>query len=286
VIPGKEITGMKFYSAERISDQLTVIRSLTGELLYLVEGEDQAALIDTGAGVGHLKNLVDTLTDKPLIVLLTHGHVDHAPGAPEFETVYLNGRDNYLYRRQCALEERKGYLKAGLGPRFSELDDSDFVPPMPDKAFMPLEDGMTFDLGGVHIDVYALPGHTPGCMVLLLRELRTLILGDACNNSTFLFDGDASPLAVYRENLDRVRTLTAGKFDHVYLSHHDIETGVDIMDNVLELIDEVMAGRGDDIPFEFMGMHAFIARKCSERFQREDGVCGNFIYDKAKLYAK
>jgi len=41
-------------------------------------------------GVGHLKDLVSGLTDKPLTVLLTHGHVDHANGAPEFDTVLLN----------------------------------------------------------------------------------------------------------------------------------------------------------------------------------------------------
>lgn len=275
---------MEFYTAERINERLTLIRSLTGELLYLVKGGQRAALIDTGVGVGHLKALVDRLTDKPLIVLLTHGHVDHAPGAAEFETVYLNRRDNAIYRRMCAMEERKGYLRAGLGPRFSELTDSDFVPPAPDKQFLPLEDGDSFDLGGVHIDVYALPGHTPGCMVPFIRELRTLVLGDACNNSTFLFDGDACPLEVYQENLHRVRDLLAGKYDHVYLCHHEMETGTDIMDNVLSLISQVMAGRGDDVPFEFMGMHAFIARKCDEQFRREDGVCGNFIYSKEKIY--
>lgn len=157
---------------------------------------------------------------------------------------------------------------------------------MPDKQFLPLEDGMTFDLGGIHIEAYALPGHTPGSMVFLLCELRTLILGDACNNSTFLFDTDSSPLEVYRENLLRVRDLTAGKYDHVYISHHEMETGTDIMDNVLDVIDDVMAGNGDDIPFEFMGQHAFIAKKCNKRFQREDGVCGNIIYNKDNLYKK
>jgi len=277
------VRNMEFYTTERINERLTLIRSLTGELLYLVEGSQRAALIDTGVGVGHLKALVDTLTDKPLIVLLTHGHVDHASGAAEFETVYLNRRDNEIYRRMCALEERKGYLQAGLGLRFSELTDSDFVPPTPDKQFLSLEDGDSFDLGGVHIDIYALPGHTPGCVVLLIRELRTLVLGDACNNSTFLFDRDACPLEVYQENLSRAHSLLTGKYDHVYLCHHEMETGVDIMNNVLILIDEVLAGKGDDVPFEFMGMHALIAKKCNERFQREDGICGNFIYSKEKL---
>ena len=67
------------------------------ELMYLVEGRDQAALIDTGSGLGFLKAYVEKLTDKPILVLLTHGHVDHAMGAGEFETVYMNRADDYIY---------------------------------------------------------------------------------------------------------------------------------------------------------------------------------------------
>ena len=84
---------MNYYATEKINDNLTLIRSLSGELLYLVEGTERAALIDTCVGVGHLRVFVDSLTDKPLTVLLTHGHMDHAPGAPEFDTVYMNERD-------------------------------------------------------------------------------------------------------------------------------------------------------------------------------------------------
>lgn len=39
----------------------------------------------------------------------------------------------------------------------------------------------------------------------------------------------------------------------------------------------------DDIPFEFMGHHAFVAKKTNERFERVDGGEGNIVYDKEKL---
>lgn len=172
-----------------------------------------------------------------------------------------------------------GYMQACMGPHFSELDRSSVLEPAPDKEFMPLDDGDRFDLGGLHIDAYAMPGHTPGCMVFLIRELRTLILGDACNNSTFLFDEYAGMLRNLRDRL-------AGTYDHVYLSHHDMETGTDIMDNVLEVCREAAEEKADDIPYDFMGHHAFIAKKCDERFRREDGKCGNIIYSKEKLFKK
>ena len=281
---GYGVIAMDFYNAKKINDSLIMIKSLTGEILYLVKGKDSAVLIDTCLGAGHLKNLAEKLTDKPITVLLTHGHVDHAMGAPEFSEVYLNPEDIPLYRRQCPLEERKGYLAAGLGGNYTQIVGESYVRPDKDYAFKELHDGMEFDLGRIHIDAYAFPGHTKGSMVFLLREMRILILGDACNNSTFLFDQDASPLEEYTETLRCVRDRLEGKFDRVFLSHHDMETGAEIMDNVLDVCREALSGRADDIPFEFMEYHAYIAKKCDEHFCREDGKCGNIIYNKERLH--
>ena len=277
---------MEFYKAVKVNESLTMIKSKTGELLYLAEGTDRAVLIDTCVGVGHLKEFVSGLTEKPLTVLLTHGHVDHAMGAPEFDEVYMNLKDVPLYQRQCSLEERKGYLAAGLGDAFAQIPEDAYVQQEKDYAFRELTDGMEFDLGGLHIDAYEFPGHTKGSMVFLLREMGILILGDACNNSTFLFDQDACPLDEYIKALEGVRDRLAGKYDRVFLSHHDMETGTEIMDNVLEVCREAMDGKADDIPFNFMGNYAYIAKKCNERFQRKDGKSGNIIYSKEKLYQK
>lgn len=275
---------MKFYEAIKREGSLTIIKSLTGELVYLLEGSDRAVPIDTCAGVGHLKKFVSSLTEKPVTVLLTHGHVDHAMGAPEFETVYMNEKDVPLYQRQCPLKERMGYLAAGMGSDFSQILKEEYVQPVPQYAFRNLTDGMEFDLGGLHIDVYEFPGHTKGSMVFLFREMRILLLGDACNNSTFLFDSDACPLTEYIKTLQGIRDRLRGKYNRAFLSHHEIETGADIMDNVLEVCREVMEGKTDDIPFQFMGNQAYIAKKCNEHFLREDGKCGNIIYSKEKLY--
>lgn len=275
---------MEFYEAVKVNESLTMIKSRTGELLYLAEGTERAVLIDTCVGVGRLKDLVSTLTERPLTVLLTHGHVDHAMGAPEFEEVYMNLNDVPLYQRQCSLEERKGYLAAGLGDAFGQIPEESYVLPEKDYAFRELADGMTFDLGGLHIDAFGFPGHTKGSMVFLLREMRILILGDACNNSTFLFDQDACPLDEYIKALEGVRDRLKGKYDRVFLSHHEMETGTEIMDNVLEVCREAMDGKADDITFDFMGNRAYIAKKCNGRFQREDGKCGNIIYSKEKLH--
>lgn len=275
---------VNYYEHEKISSRITLLRSLTGELLYLVEGEERAALIDTGTGIGGLKDLVNSLTDKPVLVLLTHGHVDHAMGAPEFEKVYMNPADIPVYQRMSPLSERQGYIQGGLDPKlFAQIKETDYVPPVPEQKFMALEEGMAFDLGGVHIDAYAYPGHTRGSMVFLIREERVLILGDACNDATFLFSKEAATVREYQATTRLVKEKTEGKFDRVFLSHQRVETGADIMDNMIALCDEIYAGTTDDVPFAFKGMHACIAKKCTEQFVRVDGKSGNLIYNKERI---
>jgi len=276
---------MDYYNTEKVNEHITAIRSLTGEILYLIEGEEEAALIDTCLGVGQLKELVTALTQKPLIVLLTHGHIDHALGAPEFDRVYMNNKDVELYKAMSPLPERKGYMEAGLSPEiFSQIREEDFVLPMPEKEFLDLEDGMVLDLGGIRIEAVSYPGHTQGSMCFLIREEKILILGDACNNSTFLFTPESSPVEEYRDTTVAVAEKTKGRYDRVFISHQVMETGCDILENMAALCCDIMERNTDDVPFEFMGMKACVAKKCNERFERLDGKCGNVIYSKERIW--
>ena len=284
---GRPIVRKPYYTTERINDHLTAIWSGCGEVLYFVTGQDRGLLMDTNLGVGHLKALVDSLTDKPYEVVITHGHIDHALGAPEYEKVYMNHSDIPIYQAMCPMEERIGYLQANLGPAFEDygFEENDFVQPEPNKYFEDLEDEMIFDLGGIHVQIISFPGHTPGSMALLIQEDRILITGDACNDSTFLFDEYTSTVEDYRAQVLRVKNRLDGQFDRVFICHHAIETGADLLDNMIRVCDDVMEGRSDDLPFHFRGIQACIAKKCSPRFVREDGKSGNLIYVREKVFS-
>ena len=274
-----------YYTTETVNDHITAIWSACGEVMYLICGEKRALLMDTNLGVGHLKELVDSLTDKPYDVVLTHGHIDHAPGASEFEHIYMNRADIPIYLESIPLEERLGYLQANLGERFSDygFTPEDFTVADPDMVFHDLENGMVFDLGGLHVEMIAFPGHTPGSMALFIPEDRILITGDACNDSTFLFDDRASTVEAYRAQVNKVRQELAGRFDRVLICHHAIDTGADILDNMADLCDDILAGRTDDLPFHFRSMEAYIAKDCSPTFKRTDGRSGNLIYSREKV---
>lgn len=274
---------MDYFSTEKINNTITVIRSKSGELLYLVEGSKRAVLIDTCIGLGSLRTLVEGLTRKPVTVLVSHGHIDHAMGAPEFECAYMNRSDIALYQSQCSVAERRGYAGAGLGPEAAQIPNEAFIPPAPDYAFADLQDGMCFDLGGLHTDIYAFPGHTKGCMVFLIREERILILGDACNNATFLFDDVCSTVTEYKAQVQELEMRLAGKYDRVFIMHHVMEVQPDILSQMVCVCDDIICGNADNLPFEFMGKRALIAKKCNERFEREDGKSANLIYNPDRI---
>ncbi len=271
------------FRSEKISDTVTRIRGITDELMYLVEGSESAVLIDTGSGAGSLKTYVEVLTGKPYIVLLTHGHLDHAMGAPEFDTdIYMNPADNGVCKEHSDMEIRKEYLS--MAEDFKYVEAEDYIP-VRTKEYLPLKHGDIFKLGGITLEVYECPGHTPGSMVILFKEERTLLLGDACNFFTFLFDSNSSGVTMFKNKLEKLNAETQGKYDKVYLSHREGDAPKEILEGVIRVCEDILIGKADDVPFEFMGQKAYIAKAVDQTtMQRMDGGIGNIVYDKEKIY--
>lgn len=281
---------MNYYKSESVDENITAIFSKSGEILYLIEGTTGAVLIDTCIGIGHLKDYVKTIrkTDTPLTVLLSHGHIDHAMGAPEFEKCFLNPKDIPLYKSQCSIKERRGYAAMGIGKEAEVLPDSEFVPETPDYAFCPLSDGMKFDLGGMTVEALAAPGHTKGCMAFLIPEKEILITGDACNNSTFLFDDICDSVAEYKKSMESLREKTKGRYKSVFLMHHIMDAPANLLDQMIDLCDEILNQTEDNtldnVPISFMGKQAVIAKKANERMERFDGQFANLIYNLGRIF--
>ena len=75
-----------FYKWKQLWEGVFHIQDLFSDYMYLVVGEEKAALIDTGMGFPGLRQLVERLTDKPVMVLNTHGHP--ADGVQAYEDMY------------------------------------------------------------------------------------------------------------------------------------------------------------------------------------------------------
>lgn len=155
----------------------------------LLVGNEKALLIDTACGNYDLAGLVQNLTDKPLTVVLTHGHGDHAGGVFQFETVWCHPLDHDMVRDMTD-EQVDGYcetMKKNDQNTFFDTSRQRLPGPHPCPTLLPLSDGQEFDLGGRTVTVHHTPGHTKGEVVLIDHQSRILFSGDAVNSNLGIF---------------------------------------------------------------------------------------------------
>lgn len=269
------------FQTEKISEHIIRIHAFSSELMYLVVGNERAALLDTGSGIGSLRTCVERLTSLPVTVLLTHGHVDHAMGAAEFDQVYMNRADDYIYLQHGGKEFRAFSLNlvdAGIA-----VTEADLIPTRDVNTLRDLKGGDVFDLGGVHVQVYDCPGHTRGSVVFLIPEERTVLLGDACNEFTFLFDDYSTTVTQYLQALEKLDAQLAGKYDRVLLSHGDGNGFPDEIQGVIQVCQDILDGNTDDIPFLFQGVSGLVAKATTPGKVRSDGGRGNIVYNKNQI---
>lgn len=275
-------TGTILFKTEKVTDRITRIYGIAGELMYLAEGDCKAALIDTGVGVGNLRELVRSLTKKDVYVLLSHGHVDHALGAGVFEQVYMSLLDENVYRENSQISHREAFLNASVPDWRRRVYPGAFVEKLV-NCFHSLEDGQRFVLGGLTIEAAALAGHTSGFMTFLFEEERVLLFGDACNSYTYLFDHNSASVSEYRENLMSFQERVYGRYDRGLVSHGTGNAAEGLLESAILLTEDILNGNAEDVPFEFMGEKAYIARRVDAHLKRLDGGAANIVYAKNKM---
>ena len=205
---------------------------------YLVIGEDKACVIDTMNGINDLHQAVREITDKPLIVINTHGHPDHIFGNLYFDQAYLHPADLPLAR---SFAEEPEFLE------FCEEKHLHFPP------FLETREGDVFDLGGRHLEVYELPGHTPGGIVLLLKEDRILFTGDSINHHLWMQLDGCSPMAEFVKNLDRIMFLEK-EADRILHGHADDFDDISLMRCLRNGAEELSLGHTEhDEPYQYFG---------------------------------
>ncbi len=273
---------MEFFKKKKITESTIQISDITGAYSYLVEGSEKAVLIDTGAGAGNLKSYVEALTDKPVKVLLTHGHCDHAGGAAPFDEVYLNEADWNLVTQHASMAMKVDYVRFCCPDIFEELTGNDFCP-VRTASYKALKDGQRFELGGVTLEAIAVPGHTHGMICILNVEERTILFGDACNMSLFIWDEEATSIEEYRESLLHLKQHES-RYNTVYMSHGMLSVDKKVLDGSIQVCEDILNGKADDQPFEFMGHQLKLAKAVDEQHNRLDGGLGNLVYNPEKIF--
>jgi glyoxylase-like metal-dependent hydrolase (beta-lactamase superfamily II) len=116
--------------------------------LLAADGSDDAVVIDLGFEAERVRGLLAAAGKRPVAVLLTHAHLDHAEQAGAFAgddvPVYVHEADAVAFRDP-------------------ELWNAGFANPLADvKDLRTLADGDVLEFGGVGLEVQHTPGHTPG----------------------------------------------------------------------------------------------------------------------------
>ena len=179
----------------------------------LIVGSHHALLFDTGYGYGNLKAVVRSVTDKPLYVLNSHGHVDPACGNQACCGAYIHPLDMELCREHNGPQMRRAELDVAEVPPDFDLDAH---LRLGTGELKPVGEGDTFDLGGVTLQVIHLPGHTAGSIGLWCPEKKLMYVGDAMNCFVWLFLPEARELVTYIRTLHKAAGLP---FTHMLQSH-------------------------------------------------------------------
>lgn len=174
----------------------------------------EAIIIDPGDDADRIGMRLKQLEAKPVAILLTHGHFDHAGAAKTLATQY----DILVYAHEKeakTLEDSRMNLSGPLTGGATTYHADVF-----------LKDEQELTLAGLHMRVLFTPGHTPGgCCYYFPRE-DVLFSGDS------LFCGSVGrtdfPGGSMRTLVDSVRNkLMSLPENTIVYPGHDIETTIE-----------------------------------------------------------
>lgn len=186
---------------------------------FLLAGTTKAVMIDSGVNCPEAKKLAESLTDLPIMLLNTHGDGDHVSATGSFNEIYIGKED---------------YYNCGIDARF------------PDTKLCEVNDGEVFDLGGRHIRIISIPGHTAGSVAVLDVEKRVLYAGDSVQKGFVFMFGDKRTPGEYGKSLEKLVAMEAD-YDSIIASHDEPILQSDYASKVLCSWNKVMSG---DVPGE------------------------------------
>lgn len=180
---------------------------------FLLTGERQALLVDSGMETKNARDLAREVTDLPLLLFNTHADRDHTGSNEQFDQILMNPAEFVNYASSH-----------------------------PSRKMVPVFDGDILDLGRRPLKAIALPGHTPGSTALLDIKSGMLFSGDPIQQDgrIFMF-GPMRDLAAYILSLKRLLTLTDG-IGEIFPCHGKYPVGMDLVPALIAGAEKIEKG--------------------------------------------
>ena len=207
---------------------------------YLILGSKIACLIDTGLGIGNIKEITDNLTDLPVKVITTHVHWDHIGGHSLYDNISVHKNDVEWMRNgiPIPLENiKKNLVKEVDKELLPENFDVNNYYIFKGKPNHILSDSEKIDLGNRELLVLHTPGHSPGHICLYERERGYLYTGDLLYKGTlYAFYPSTNPKDFYK-SIVRINKLDY--IDKIFPGHNDIEIEKEFIKQVRQAFEEL-----------------------------------------------
>jgi glyoxylase-like metal-dependent hydrolase (beta-lactamase superfamily II) len=217
---------------------------------YLIVGNKQALLFDTGMCIAGIRKITTQLTSRPVVVLNSHTHDDHVGDNWQFKFVY--GMDTAFTRtsakgsREDAQAEITSDQLCGNLPK--HFDPKSYQT-KPWHISLFVHDGFKVNLGGRTLEILSTPGHTPDAISLLDRENGLLFTGDTYYPAPIWLFRPETDFDAYESSVKRLAAL-APQIKMVLGAHNIPYAKPDVLPKLVEAIQAVRAGKGDAGPVE------------------------------------
>ena len=257
------------YTSWKLTENTWIISFMGGsQFLYLLEGKEKALLIDTGYGMGHLRQYCEKLTDKPILCANTHFHPDHAAGNAEFAEVIVS--EDW--------EIDKPTMETGEYP----CDTSTFLYPDYKKVLV-TEEGYDIDLGGRVIHAKkAKPAHCNSSVFFFDEGEGMLFTGDDLECAQVMTINAAEDVGLVfdpKSRLDNMRANTvwmkelcdSGKVKYLLPNHNGTPIALSYVDDFIGLIDHIYAGDAtieDKLNHKYVEMDPKSVNYCRVRYNK------------------
>ncbi|MCW2601566.1 MAG: hypothetical protein JWM02_3395 [Frankiales bacterium] len=232
-----------WFATTRINEDTYLIGEPPHVNNYLIIGRERAVLFDTGMGIANIRQVVEELTDRDVLVVNSHYHFDHIGGNALFSDIAIHESGAGPLGEQVPSEWLIAYgeftgrmldacrVFRDADDRFFHLlsdqitardlpPDFDFkkwrIPPSVPTSL--LHEGDVLDLGGRTLEVLHTPGHTPDGICLLDTDSGALFAGDTLSSGPHYAHMPDSDLASFTKSTLRLADEVT-RISTVYPAH-------------------------------------------------------------------